>query len=460
MNDPEAWFRVIHPDDRPGLDESIAETHRTLEPWLWEGRAILGSGVVGWFRGLSTPRKLDDGSVLWNGLVLDITEMKEAEARLVRAQKMEAIGQLTGGVAHDFNNLLAVIMGNAEMLETRESGEKAERIQSILHAAERGAELVHRLLAFSRRQPLSAKPFDLRALVSGMGDLLARMLGETIDITMKSADDLWPALADQGQVEDALLNLAINGRDAMPEGGKLTIECANARLDDAYVEKNPEFAAGDYVVLAVRDTGVGIKSDVMQHVYEPFFTTKRFGDGSGLGLSMVYGFVKQSGGNITIDSAEGQGTVVRLYLPRAEEGFQSEKVRQDKELPRGQNEMVLVVEDDPDVRGFAVEMVKGLGYRVIEAADAATARQHLADGARVDLVLSDVVLPGGTHGPEFAKEALSTHPDLKFVFMSGYAAGDPTQGAFSLPGGKLLTKPFQRKQLAKALHEALHAHPS
>ena len=324
MDDPETWFRIIHADDRPGLDDSIAETHRTLEPWLWEGRAVLGSGEVGWFRGLSTPRKLGDGSVLWNGFLLDITEMKGAEARLARAQKMEAIGQLTGGVAHDFNNLLAVIMGNAEMLEARESMGDAKQIQLILRAAERGAELTRRLLAFSRQQPLSPKPIDLGTLAAGMRDVLTRTLGEKIDFKVTLADDLWPALADPGQVEEALLNLAINGRDAMPEGGKLTIECANARIDAAFVEKNPESAAGDYVVLAVRDTGAGIKRDMMQHVYEPFFTTKRFGDGFGLGLSMVHGFAKQSGGNITIDSEEGQGTVARLYLPRAKEGFRSE----------------------------------------------------------------------------------------------------------------------------------------
>ncbi len=384
----------------------------------------------------------------------DVTERARAEGQLRQAQKMEAVGQLTGGVAHDFNNLLAVIQGNAQLLAHKE-GSDASLTDAILRATARGAELTRRLLAFSRHQPLRPQVIDLGALVSGMSQLLTRTLGATIEIKIAAAPDLWTASADPGQVENAVLNLALNARDAMPEGGKLTIECQNARLDETGAARKQEAAAGDYVVLAVSDTGWGMSAEVLEHVFEPFFTTKEVGQGSGLGLSMIYGFAQQSGGHVTIYSEEGQGTTVKLYLARAEGASQSEETRQSASIPEGRGEVVMVIEDDDDVRAMAREMLEAIGYRVVAAADAARARSVLERGEKVDLVLLDVVLPGGTSGPEFAEEVQASHPDLPIIFMSGYPAEAAKHNGFLGSDQVMLSKPFQMEQLATALREAL-----
>ena len=330
-------------------------------------------------------------------LARDVTEQRQAEERLRQALKMETVGQLTGGVAHDFNNLLAVIMGNTELLGD-ELGANNASLDAIFRAATRGAELTQRLLAFSRQQPLEPRAIDLAVLVSGMSELLTRTLGETIEVMTSMASALWQATADPGQVENALLNLALNARDAMPGGGRLTIECANVHLDEVYVTRNPEAVAGSYAVLAVSDNGTGMTADVQAQAFEPFFTTKEVGRGSGLGLSMVYGFAKQSGGHVAIYSEEGRGTTVKLYLPRAEGAAEPEDAPLRQGVAQGRGEMILVIEDDPDVRTLAVAMVGGLGYRAIAVADAAAAHEALAGGKAIDLVLSDVVLPGGTSG--------------------------------------------------------------
>lgn len=285
--------------------------------------------------------------------------------------------------------------------------------------------------------------------------MLTRALGETIEIETADAPDLENALADPGQVENALLNLALNARDAMPGGGKLTIECQNAVLDGAYVAKNPEAIAGDYVVLAVSDEGSGMTAEVQARAFEPFFTTKEAGQGSGLGLAMIYGFAKQSGGHVSIYSEAGKGTTVKLYLPRAEAAMQSGNLSQDDDPPHGRGEVVLVIEDDPDVRALAARMLESLGYRTIEVPDAASAHKVLAEGNPVDLVLSDVVLPGGASGPKFAEQARTTYPDLKVIFMSGYPAEAAKRNGFLGSDQTLLNKPFRKRQLAKALREAL-----
>jgi len=319
----------------------------------------------------------------------------------------------------------------------------------------RGSELTQRLLAFSRQQPLRPRPIDVATLVTGMSDLLARTLGETIEIETIAAPDLWPASADPGQVETALLNLAINARDAMIEGGKkLTIECANVRLDAAYVELNPEAAEGDYVMLAVSDTGTGMSAQTKLHAFEPFFTTKDVGEGSGLGLSMVYGFAKQSGGHVVIYSELGHGTTVKLYLPRGQEAIVPDTDVAGDDTPQGRGEAILVIEDDRDVRAVAVKMLEDLDYKVIDVAAAEEAWTVLADGVTVDLVLSDVVLPGGTSGPAFAEEALRRYPRLKVIFISGYPAEAALRNGFLGSGKVLLSKPFRREELAKALREA------
>jgi len=362
---------------------------------------------------------------------------------------MEAVGQLTGGVAHDFNNLLAVILGNTELLEA-EMGDNP-LLATIERAATRGAELTQRLLAFARQQALQPRPIDLAILVPGLHGLFQCTLGEPVKITIHVSEGIWPVLADPGQLENALLNLAINARDAMPEGGIFEIKCENVQLQDS-----DKVAAGDYVQIAVRDSGSGMAEGVCEHAFEPFFTTKDVGEGSGLGLSMVYGFARQSGGDATIDSATGTGTEIKLLLPRSEVTTMMNESTQSTDMKRGQEGAILVLEDDPDVRSFAVAALEGLGYRVREAADANAALQVLEEEAEnLDLLLSDVVLPGGVSGPELAAKARGLYPKLKLVFMSGYAADLYTHD--KIPGFDelLLNKPFRLAELSKAIHDTL-----
>ena len=316
-------------------------------------------------------------------------------------------------------------------------------------------QMTQRLLAYSRQQPLRPQAIDLLELTTGMSDLLARTLGETIEIETLAQPELWSAAADPGQVENALLNLAINARDAMPDGGKLTIECTNVKLDQAYVDENPEALVGDFAVLAVSDTGTGMSADVMARVFDPFFTTKEVGQGSGLGLSMVYGFTKQSVGHVSIYSEEGRGTTVKLYLPRAEHVAEDIAAEPEDAIPTGRGETILVIEDDEDVRALATDTLKGLGYDVIAVATAAAARDVLAGETPTNLILSDVILPGGTSGPEFAEEVQATNPNLEIIFMSGYPAAAAKRNGFLGSNRVLLNKPFQRRQLAEAVQNAL-----
>ncbi len=385
-------------------------------------------------------------------IALNVTENRELEERLQQAQKMDAIGQLTGGVAHDFNNLLAIIHGNAELLAAQDGTDRS-LVGAILRSSGRGAELTRRLLAFSRQQPLDARGFDMGVLVGEMSELLGRTLGETVEIGIRTPADLWPVFADAGQTENALLNLAVNARDAMPSGGTLTIECRNLRIDDSDAAQQIEVVPGDYVLLSVSDSGHGMTANVRERVFEPFYTTKEVGRGSGLGLSMVYGFAKQSGGHVSIYSEVGQGTTVHIYLPR-----ERNVIAQDSDdaptTVMGTGQIVLVIEDDADVRAMAVAMLERLDYRTLDAADAATARDILASGTEVDIVLSDVVLPGGMSGPEFADEVRARFPSLPVVFMSGYPDEASRRNGFVDSENILLNKPFQRAELAEALDQA------
>jgi len=404
-----------------------------------------------------------EGEELVRFSVLDIRDRKEYEARreeleaqLRQSQKLEAVGQLTGGVAHDFNNLLTVILGNMDLLrELREHDpEIMELTEGAIGAAERSALLTQRLLAFSRRQALDTRSIDIPKLVDGLLNLLQRSLGETIRIRSDFAPDLWPASADPGQLEHAIINLAVNARDAMSRGGDLFLEGKNVVLEPGVAEKW-EAAPGEYVSLSVTDTGAGMDPEVRSRAFDPFFTTKEVGSGSGLGLSMVYGFVKQSGGFVKIYSEVGTGTAVQIFLPRADSDATAAAADPDEDVPRGRAEVILVVEDEPLLLALTKRLTERLGYRVVTAANGPAALEILRADTPVDLLFSDVVLPGGMDGVELAQAARRHRPGLRVLFTSGYAEQSVLSLAKELPDFDLLSKPFDTRTLATKLRKAL-----
>ena len=386
-------------------------------------------------------------------------DLQAAHEALRQSQKMETVGQLTGGIAHDFNNLLQIVSGNLDLLRQKLSGNSTHLKRYADRAftgADRAATLTQRLLAFSRRQPLAPKAVDINRLVPGMSELLHRTLGETIEIEAVLAPRLWTVEADPNQLENAILNLAINARDAMPEGGKLTIETQNTHLDHSYAALNPEVAVGQYAVICISDTGVGMDAETAAKAIEPFFTTKEVGRGTGLGLSMVYGFVKQSGGHIKIYSEPGEGTTVKMYLPR----LQGKLDEQTKEPDLGSieaqgQETILVCEDDEDVRAYSAEVLRELGYQVLEAADGPAAMAVLEAHGPVDLLFTDVVLPGGMSGAVLAKEAAKLQSGLKTLFTTGYARNAIVHHGRLDPGVDLITKPFSYADLAARVRDIL-----
>ena len=386
--------------------------------------------------------------------------LRETEAELRQSQKMEAIGQLTGGLAHDFNNILAGISGNLELLKRRGPpgglGPAEKYVETAMAAVTRAASLTHRLLAFARRQPLDVKPTDLNGLIKSIEDLLRRTLGETVEMKAILQPDLWTALTDAHQFENALLNLTINSRDAMPNGGKLTIETRNTQLDDAYASAQHGLKPGDYVVMSVSDTGCGMRAGVVAKAFDPFFTTKPIGQGTGLGLSMIYGFVRQSGGHIRIYSEVGQGTTIKLYLPRHARLAASEEALPVKaDVPRARSgETVLVVEDDPAVRLLIVEVLQDLGYIAVEASDANTAMPVAESAQRLDLLVTDVGLPG-VNGRQLAEMIRQHRPALKVLFVTGYAEGAAVRGGFLARGMDMITKPFALDELAVRIREMI-----
>jgi PAS domain S-box-containing protein len=399
------------------------------------------------------------GEVEAIGLIsTDVTDQKQSEAQLAHAQRMEAIGQLTGGIAHDFNNLLTVILGSAELLANRkdDNPDYVTLARLTMEAAEKGAALTQRLLAFGRRQTLEPRSTDVHELISGMDQLLRRTLGAHIDIQHVRGNEVWRATVDPGQLETALINLAVNARDAMPSGGRLTIETANKHLDKDYVVANPDVKPGDYVMIAITDTGTGMPPDVVARAFEPFFTTKEVGKGTGLGLSMVYGFLKQSGGHAKIYSEPGIGTVVRLYLPRAlAEDVRPTVAAAAPNLPAG-NEIVLLVEDNPLVRAHTETQLQGLGYRVVSVGDAAEAIAWLKQAIKPDLLLTDVIMPGKMNGLELARHMRTRWPDLNVLYMSGYTHGAIAGSIVDAPPGThLLSKPFRLRELAERVRDAL-----
>jgi len=383
---------------------------------------------------------------------------RETAGNLAQTQRMQAVGELTGGLAHDFNNLLTVIQGNAELLDQslrRRDPELAEMASMIDAAACRGAELTQRLLAFARRQPLQPAAMEVNALLEGMQGLLRQTLGEHLDLKLKLDPSAWPALIDPAQLETAVLNLAINARDAMPQGGSLTIETSNVQLDEAYADSRTEVVPGAYLMIAVSDSGCGISPYDLQRIFEPFFTTKPKGGGTGLGLSMVYGFVKQSNGHVAAYSEMGEGTTIRMYLPRA---TNHELVSPDepavREVERGEAR-VLVVEDDDLVRRYTCDQLAALGYRVSSAASGSEALEALENDGPVDILLTDVVMPGGMSGKDLADAACARYEGLQVVFMSGYTENAIVHHGRLDPGVRLLSKPFRRQELARKMHEVL-----
>jgi signal transduction histidine kinase len=379
-------------------------------------------------------------------------QLRLNEEALRQSQKMEVVGQLTGGVAHDFNNLLQIIMGNLDIVrrsEVTESPRVKRAVETALTGARRAASLTQRLLAFSRRQPLNPKPIDVNALLSGMTDLLHRTLGEATEVLTVQGAGLWRIEVDPVELESAILNLALNARDAMPQGGRLTIETANADVDRGYSEFHAEVLPGPYVIISVSDTGVGMKPEDLARAFEPFFTTKPVGEGTGLGLSQVYGFVKQSGGHVKIYSEPGHGTSVKIYLPRLSQEVQAETSADERLPPEAASaETVLVVEDDDDVRAYSVEILRELGYRVIEAHDGPSALRLLERQFKVDLLFTDVVLPGGMTGAQVAEQARGIKPGLKVLFTTGYARNAIVHHGRLDPGVQLITKPFSMSDLA------------
>lgn len=386
-------------------------------------------------------------------------QLRHNEEALRQSQKMEAVGQLTGGIAHDFNNMLTGIIGSLELLRRRLARGRTDDLDGLIDlgvtSANRAAGLTHRLLAFSRRQSLDSKPVKMNTLVVSMGELLQRSINESIQLDMQLSEDLWVAEADPNQLESALLNLVLNARDAMPEGGKLVVNTSNQHLDKGFTQVHSNLQPGDYVVLRVTDTGCGMPEGTITRAFDPFFTTKPIGQGTGLGLSMIYGFSKQSHGHVTIESAVGNGTTVSLYLPRYNGALVEDTLIDIAHAPHAQDgETVLIVEDDPAVRVLVSAVLSELGYAFVEAGDADSAVPILDSGQRIDLLISDVGLPG-MNGRQLAEIGRQYRPDLKVLFITGYAEHAAVRGGFLDPGMQMITKPFTFDLLTAKVREMI-----
>jgi PAS domain S-box-containing protein len=484
---------TVHPDDRAGLAEAIAEVIARGGRYAHQYRTRRADGNYYWLEANGHVNHAPDGTPLtFPGVLLDVEERRAVEAERDRAiaalraltetleqrvlersaellraeeqlrqsQKMEAVGQLTGGLAHDFNNLLAGIVGSLELMNTRLNQGRLKDIDKYMVAAQgaakRAAALTHRLLAFSRRQTLEPKATDVNALVEGLRDLIQRTVGPGIRIEVAGAPDLWPALVDPSQLENALLNLCINARDAMPDGGRIMIETANRHIDP-HAALRQDMPDGEYLSLCVSDTGVGMAPDVIAKAFDPFFTTKPIGQGTGLGLSMIYGFVRQSGGQVRIHSTVGEGTTVCLYLPRhrgAADAPEAAPTLRVAPLAKA-GETILVVDDEPTVRLLVTDVLEDLGYTVIEAADGAAGLKVLQSDVRLDLLVSDVGLPGGMNGRQMADAGRELRPGLRVLFITGYAENALLSGGQLAEGLSVLTKPFAVDALTSRVRELL-----
>ncbi|WP_340314509.1 PAS domain-containing hybrid sensor histidine kinase/response regulator [Rhizorhabdus argentea] len=483
--DGEAWTGMFHPADR---ERAWSRWHQSLisgEPYHIEYRLKHRSGAYRWVLGRAQPMRDAAGAIVrWFGTCTDIQEIVEARdvlaksredleamvrertAELARAhehlhqsQKMEAVGQLTGGIAHDFNNMLTGIIGAMDIMRRRIASGRLDDVDRFMDAATtsalRAAGLTQRLLAFSRRQSLDSKPLDVNALVGSLGDLLERTIGEQIALDMQLDPAVPAGIADANQLESAILNLTINARDAMPEGGILTVATRYAELNAAQATDIVDAEAGSFVVLSVSDTGVGMPADLLDKVFEPFFTTKPLGQGTGLGLSMVYGFARQNGGFVSIDSIEGAGTTVSIYLPAADRrGIVAEAA--GSAAPQGDGQRVLVVEDDASVRLLIRDVLEEVGYTAIEASDGASAIPVLASAVPIDLMISDVGLPG-MNGRQLAETARDYRPELPILFVTGYAESATIRSGFLGANMSMITKPFSLDDLGQKVGEILAA---
>ena len=495
------WARTLHRDDLQIPEKAWAKAIASEQPYDAEYRFRKNSGEYRWFLVRATPVRNASGAIRqWIGtcsdmqdaidarqalealnegletkvaartgelqaavetLRLEVAEREKAEAQVRQMQKIESIGQLTGGIAHDFNNMLAVVLGSLELVKRRLTSDPGKALISVEHAeegAKRAAQLTARLLAFSRQQPLAPEPLNANRLVSGMSELLRQTIGEQIEIETVLAGGLWRTHIDAPQLENAILNLCVNSRDAMPDGGKLTIETHNCHLDESYAAGNGEVEAGQYVLVSVSDSGCGMVPDVIERAFDPFYTTKEVGKGTGLGLSQVYGFVKQSGGHVKIYTEVGQGTTVKLYLPRY-----FGKIEADTEKPAApadswptakDGEVVLVVEDDTHVRQVSAQLVRDLGYEVIEAANGADALEQLAKGERIDLIFTDIVMPGMT-GRVMAEEAVKQRPGVRILYTTGYTRNAVVHNGVLDHGTQFIAKPYTAAALAAKLRAVL-----
>ncbi len=454
-------FEMLHPDDVERTRVGFELTQQGQPAIRFPNRYRRKDGGYRWISWVGVP---EDGMVYCSGR--DITEEKAAEAELAKAQealrqsqKMEAIGQLTGGLAHDFNNLLAGISGSLELLERRLAegrfGGLERYIIGAQSSARRAAALTQRLLAFSRGQTLDPKPTNLNRLIGGMEDLIRRTAGPSVEVEVVGAGGIWTTRVDPAQLESALLNLCINARDAMPNGGRITIETANKWLDER-AAKERELPPGQYVSLCVTDTGTGMTPDVIAQAFDPFFTTKPIGQGTGLGLSMIHGFVRQSGGQVRIYSEVGKGTTMCLYFPR----FVGNNVEADPSeeiyvAESGRGETILVIDDEPTVRMLMVEELEDAGYVVIEASDGLAGLKTLQSDARIDLLITDVGLPGGMNGRQVAEAARATRPSLKVLFITGFAENAAIGHGHLDPGMQVMAKPFAMAALANKARELI-----
>ena len=457
LADTGLWTRQIHPDDRDRVLGEVRRSSESGEPFVSTYRLQTRDGRTVWWHDEARPTRDPLARRLVLGFVTDVTEQKRLEAQLLQAQKMEAVGQLAGGVAHDFNNLLSVITGYSEMLldEMGPNDPRVPRLTEIRRAAERAASLTRQLLAFSRKQVLQPRILDLNSIVTDTEKMLRRLIGENIDLVTVRGAALGRVRADPGQLEQIIMNLTVNARDAMPQGGRLTIETANREIDAAYTRDHPGAQTGSFVMLSVADTGSGMDRATQARIFEPFFTTKEAGRGTGLGLSTVYGIVKQSGGYIEVDSEPGRGTTFRVLLPRTERAVDASVAAPAGDAPGSGDETVLLVEDNAAVAAVFREVLEARGYRVLPAKDAAEAIEMVAAHTEpIHLLMTDMMMPGMS-GRELAGRLKATRPEMKVLLVSGYAGGAlPDQQALD-PEEAFLQKPFSSEDLARKVRAVL-----